>query len=279
MLGRLMKYELRMQLKTFIIINIAIILAAAASFGVDMFANIVMPQGVDAYSPNTIEIIGFLGSVFTMILLLFATSVVMVLVLLMGYIRYYRTMYTSTGYMTLMLPVSPWKIVVAKGLSLFIYFVVTAIVAFASLGAQMFFVVDAFSPDGLVTIFNKFISNIPFAIIELFGYMDISFPIIIAELVVLSLVTILSSICVVFMSITIGSVIAKKNKGLVVIFVYFGINMIMSIITQSVFTIFSLLSLANYYVFFAMLIIFYLGLGTAAFFINNHLLNKKLNLE
>ncbi len=279
MLGRLMKYELRMQLKTFLIVNIGIVLATAASFGIDMFANLIMPQGVEAVVPAPIEIIGFVGCVFALLLLIMATGIVTALVLLLGYLRYYRTMYTSTGYMTLMLPVSAWKIVVAKGLSLFIYYVSTAVIAIASIGIQVFFLVDAFSPDGLVTIFNNFITNLPFAITELIDAANVSLPIILSELIVFFIIMTITSICVVYMSITIGSVIAKKNKGLIVILIYFGINMLMSLITQTAYTVFLYLSFANFYIFLGMLILFYLGLGVGTFFLNNYLLTKKLNLE
>ncbi len=278
MLGRLMKYEFRMQFKTVLITNIAVILAAVASFGVSLFATIINPYGVDSEVLTPVETVGFVGCIIAMIMLFVATMVSMYVVVISGYFRFYRTMYTSTGYMTLMLPISPWKIVVAKGLTLALYELITAVFILVSAGFQFLLIVNAFSPMGLLQTANEIISEIPILLSELLIYTPNAI-VLLFEGLLLSLVSSLASLCVVYMAITIGSVIAKKNKGLVVIAIYFAVKMALSFVTEIAYYFFLIVSFTNFYVFYALLILMYAGIGIGAFFINNHLLCKKLNLE
>jgi hypothetical protein len=111
----------------------------------------------------------------------------------------------------------------------------------------------------------------------------------IIEGLILAIVYLLSMLLLFYLSITIGSIIAKKHKILTSIGVYFGINTVTGIITNTMF--YSIFSRDNIWIIritslykashinLWCLIILYTILGGIAFVICNKMISKKLNLE
>ncbi|MCQ2550714.1 MAG: hypothetical protein MJ146_00775 [Clostridia bacterium] len=141
--------------------------------------------------------------------------------------RYYKNMFTDEGYLTFTLPVTENQVLLSKSISGFVWYVITACTAAAlgltgGLAAVRYFSNnwEEFK-EGMKEVVNIFFTeNGDYAVIF------------IVEAIVLLLVGCIFNLELGYISITIGSIIAKKNKLLAGIGVYFVICTAFSIFSS-----------------------------------------------
>ena len=146
-------------------------------------------------------------------------------IMLMTYLRFYRSLYTDEGYLTFTLPVSRGAILFSK----------TVTGVFASIYATVVVVVDTFIFT-ILSMLNEILNSTggssgPTETVDIelgwiFGYIAV-----IAVVVFISLVL---TVTLVHLSITLGAVLVKRAKLIIGIAFYYGITTALQLIGQVV---------------------------------------------
>jgi len=210
------------------------------------------------------------------ILVFIAFSVVFTVLILR---RFYKNFFSDEGYLTHTLPVSTTKQLIAKLVSGSLWTIIAVIASMISIAVLVLFgtaekgaVINA---DAFGLVF-EFIRNLNSEAL-LYAF----------EIILLLLVNIPYMLLLCYLSITIGSIIAKKHKILAAVGIYFAISTVLSII-QSIFNVFMLAGTMDTNIFglASMIhsqIIFQIVICTitaiVAFVVCNRILAKKLNLD
>lgn len=188
------------------------------------------------------------------------------------YHRFYKNKFTDEGYLTFTLPAKSWQILLASMVNIAIWMVIITVV----LGAGIVIMLGI----GLAEQWEE-IWELEKMIFEgLDDIMDMT-----AQLVS-SAISAVANIAVVLCCITVGATIAKKHKILAAIGIYYGAsvlqNMISSILMAFVLFDESVNSVEQFGAQMNALTIcsgvMYLAFGVGAFFLANHLIDRKLNL-
>lgn len=186
--------------------------------------------------------------------------------------RFYKSKFTDEGYLTFTLPVRSWQIFLAAFLNNLIWMLIIGTVLIVS----MFLVLSGI------------LSGLGVRFAEVFGEFEAvaganTFDFFTKQILFV-VVSFVSGVCLIMSSITIGSVLAKKHKILASIGIYYGISMVLSIVT----TIISVAVMFGEYMtastvdpLDSMYVVQTLIQGTLAvggFFLSVYLMDKKLNL-
>ncbi len=246
---------------------------AVSTLGVSVLSGLLLRYIIGFFnSPNPTEIggvigalciLGFMATVFSIALLPAAASIGCA-------VRYYKNFFSDEGYLTFTLPVSRTTLLNSK---------IVNDIAFSVISLLILLI------DALIIIFigcpPLYLEDAISALNHIHLSAEQSISIVLAVLAMAA--SLLMGICVLFLSITIGSVISKNHKVLAGIGVYYGITAILSGIQQ----LFSLLPNLAYiasptpsaivYLLFA--IFLYLAFGLGAYFVNLYCLKNKLNLS
>ena len=190
--------------------------------------------------------------------------------------RYYSHFFTDEGYLTFTLPVSRTALLGSKLLTALIFLAAT--LAVIGLSGFLFVTVAAFSPEYFAFLRGAFWQLLEYS----WSAEELLFVI---QGVLLSLAGAVLAILYPFLCATLGSVIAKKQKLLAGIGLYFGGRMAASFVGQffmiflvfSAFEVFDTLRSLLVLEFIALLVVS--GLAAGCWFWNLHLLKKKLNLS
>lgn len=277
MLKKLLKYEY-LSVK---VILLPVLLCLPALSLITVFVGILMNAVDQAFFriPLTMA--------YTFCIICIAVTPVLVIVLLIT--RYYRSLFTDEGYLTMVLPVSVPKLTFSKLLNAFlwllVYIVVLLFALIVSIGIPI--TVAAGQPFYLVftTVWQLFIS--------LFSLMTADTALIVIELVFYLLSSLLLQITVLYASITLGAVMLTKHRVLGAFLGYFVINSITSAagtLLQYVFILFFNVVSGNpildvtavtgsFHFFMVAQIIMSFAVTVGLYFINNRLLKTKYNLE
>lgn len=205
----------------------------------------------------------------------------LVLCTVFGIIRFYKNLFSSEGYLSFTLPVTPTQHLVVKLLTAVTCFILTVIASFASLCI-------AFSGEALVEIFKAigFIFN---SINEyVIGASDTTLYIV--EFILLLLFSVFYMFLLFYTCITIGQT-AKKGrigKAIATYFIYYGITQVVGtvlIIVNALLGDKGILTFAInnpelfVHAFFCAEIAVISVLSLVFFLISRHIMNKKLNIE
>ena len=238
MLGKLIKYEWKSVYKVGSIMLLAIL--AVTLIGCIVLG---MPWiGEWIANENTLNELQSVGLVYT----LFASFILYVIMLVgitygiliyLG-VHFYKTMYTDQGYLTNTLPVTPNQLLVSKIFVSGIWYILIEVGVVLSIVALIAsFVGGVFSAQGytLSEMMTSFFDELAIVMgSEAGGFL-------IHYMVFLVLSVVLSPFCAMIMlfgSITIGQ-LSKKYKAMMGILAYFGVmvvNMIISMVVQSIYT-------------------------------------------
>ena len=151
-----------------------------------------------------------------------------VLTVVLVYVRFYKNLYTDEGYLTFTLPVTRKQILLSKTVNALIWYNLHFILVIASL--ILFSMIAPSGDDGIINFeFFRLVSELFGMIWKEIGAWTILYA---AELLLIIPVSFALSICTVHLSITIGSIIAKKAKIIVSILVYYLINSAISLLMQ-----------------------------------------------
>lgn len=222
MLGKLFKHDFasigRVTFPIFIALTIAsligkffIFLASKKSF-------------VDSASTGFYKILKNLSSVFEVLYILAIIVAVAGIFIFIIY-RFYQSIYTDEGYLTLTLPVKSHQILFSKLLSAFVWSVLTYAIAFLDL-----FII--LRTKDTVNTFSKIKDAFADIFSDISAGMNISNGTLITELVILAIITIFAQYLIFYTSITAGCSFATKHKLLGTIVAFIVISIIMQILTK-----------------------------------------------
>lgn len=226
-------------------------------------------------------VLSITGSIVLMvsILALVAISVVALVLLLK---RYYDSTVTAEGYLTFTLPVTQSDIFLAKFLNAWIwsiFFGVVVIIDFIGVLLTLTAVGSISWPDW-GQLFQEMMDAL-----ELSGILSIFEPWQWTSLIVCGVLIMLFaepfSLMLWFTIITIASILVKKNRILVIIVLFYGWSFVSGIV-MSVFQTILMYSgnpAIMTIVFEWLYLVAIIGLLIGGYFLNKHLLTKKLNLE
>lgn len=155
-------------------------------------------------------------------------------------VRFYRNFYTDEGYLTFTLPVRRSTLYFSKVLSGVIFMLATSLVVLLSVSIGLL-LVPANETSSVFGLLIRYLWELLRVSIQgLKG--DFGSLILIVLGVILAIGVLVYEVLIMYLCITIGSVIAKKHKLLLSIVCYYGINVVMSSISsiaQLVIVIFS----------------------------------------
>ena len=190
--------------------------------------------------------------------------------------RFYRTVYGDEGYLTHTLPVKSRDIIISKTVSAFLWIVLSAVVAFASV---MIIGYQAGMWNDLIYTINYWRDEIMLSRILGSG----------ANMLLLGAFALISTTLMIYMSISIGQIFKRKLIGSLGAFigVSFIVNTITGIIGNSgiidswmnIDMQNSAQAIARFNYFVWLMIGFYIVKIAVYYGVTNHLMTKKLNLE
>lgn len=196
--------------------------------------------------------------------------------------RYYKNLFTDEGYLTFTLPVKENTILASKTISGVIWYLVTCVAIIILGGFGLLFSTRCYANDW-GEVFMSLGEALHSFNMETEGFA----PLYLFEIVLAIIFSTTFNIMLGYISITIGSIIAKKNKLLAGVGVYFAICIVLSLFSNIV----GMVGLFNMdYVtnleaskiialILLAVIVFLAAVSAIAYFLNLKLLEKKLNLS
>lgn len=199
--------------------------------------------------------------------------------------RFYKNFFTDQGYLTFTLPVKTSSLLLSK-------FFMTVVWSLYNTAAMLFFYgllyIFGMAPKGKILNLEIF-EELEALFYNLFRSIgnDASLGLFIAEVFICIIVAAVSSIFIIFLSITIGSIIAKKHKLLASFGFYYILNNVISAIATVSFFVFvivtanteaNMFATGSIHILMIWVILFFSAVSVVEYLVCNHLLKKKLNL-
>lgn len=186
--------------------------------------------------------------------------------------RFYKRCFTDEGYLTFTLPVTTHQILLSSLVNTILSEIIMIAAVCLSVGIAAVLFLAAF-PENLIW------ADVSVGLKEAFSQMWASLAEhidVLASMTVTGIISTLSELIVLMLAVTIGAMIAKKNKILAAVGVYYGISILQSFVLtfanlsvvdkQTVLGLFSVTSLTS------------LVIGIGGYFLMHYLTDKKLNL-
>ena len=218
-------------------------------------------------------------------LLAISSAAAILIVNILGVVRYYKNLYSSEGYLTFTLPVTHHQIIISK---LIAHCIVNFITILAVLIAWIIGFMDFSFMGEIVDAFSIFFQQNE----ALSPIINLIF--ILIEIILICLVSGVSTPLLYYACISIGQT-AKKNRILLAIGVYYIYTIIVQVISTVFSVVFSLLSVSGVldsllirisenpfpaiHIFMSLIIIGSALLGGIYYYINYRMMNTRLNLE
>ncbi len=221
MLKKCLKYDLRAIWKYWWIIAIST-LGMSLVCGVSIRLLVEIFENIDYIDYNLFLVLP-LALITAMcvigIIVSFAATVILVVV------RFYKHFYSDEGYLTFTLPVKRSTLFASKVINAGIWY--CAHVVLIVLGLIMIFVlgIPAYAWKEILFADNIYL---PSEVMPSLAFLVVS----LIEYLVIGILTILLEILLLYFCVTLGSVIAKKGKVIAGIGVYYGVNAVVSFVTQ-----------------------------------------------
>lgn len=186
--------------------------------------------------------------------------------------RFYKRCFTDEGYLTFTLPVTTHQILLSSFLNTIIGELIMLAAVCLSVAIAVLLFLTAF-PENLIW------ADVSVGLKEAFSQMWASLAEhidVLASMTVTGIIGALSELIVLMLAVTIGALIAKKNKILAAVGVYYGIGIVQSF----VFTFVNLSVWDKHTVlgFFSVTSLTSLVIGIGGYFLMHYLVDKKLNL-
>ncbi len=283
MFARLMKHEWKANSGLFGILTLAIL-------GVGIAATVVLRILVN-HAPQLMAAESGLGgiAVFAMGSFLFFCGIALFLYLAaVGFVllyRFYKNKFTDEGYLTFTLPVKPTAIFWSSVVNILLWGLISGLVTVAVLAMVLLL---GTGTDSLVNTDILQLTEIIKPIISLIGGSQIfETPrgiIFLVEAVLQALLTPIYSLFVALCCITVGAVIAKKHKILAAFGIYYGVSMVVGIITSVLSFIPTVMMSGTvdvdvlYLINSGVQLLLTALITVGAYFVTIHLMKNKLNL-
>ena len=275
MLKKLLKYDLSAIFKLWWIM-------AVSSLGLSVIGGLCLKtltsMEANEMSP-IIVIMAALGIVATVI----GLSAFLVVTMILIYVRFYKNFFTDEGYLTFTLPVKRSQLLNSKLISTFVATIATYVVLIFDVILLLAIGIPEFLSSDVWKMLGHF-----------FGVtvkeMGIYFFIYAIEILLLAFLTSLSSMLLVYICITLASVIVKKARVITAIGIYYGATTVVTFSAELVY-LFGIMFLGNTItnlsasatmgaiaLILLVLTVFIAAITTALYLIEYYLLDKKLNL-
>ena len=245
----------------------------------------------ESFEPNiaTISLIMLLAIAIIISLVAIVAYTVLSIIMIMR--RYYCNLFTDEGYLTFTLPVKTDSVFNAKVLSGVLWNGITFVVSFACLGA---IIVAAFTPEYAKEIIAVYADM--FSIV--FGGIDFSgghFVLFCVEYGIYMFIGLFYGILLMYLSITIASIIAKKARVILGIGIYAGVTSVISTVnsigsmiisaiyaglTEEIYDYAEAAKILTYqaHIQLVFMILVNGGVAVGAYLLNRYFLKNKLNL-
>ena len=262
MLGKLIKYEFKATMRSFLAIYASLILTGIL-IGIFMFANVE---------------VGMSLGMLIMVALMITLGVLTVTVIIK---RFSKNLLGDEGYFMMTLPVSTKKIVASKIITSVVYLILSTIVVFL-----VFVVIMLPSGIGTMKEFIRSMGNVwNYMVMNLLSARDIILNMIITFMI--GIVDYVSFILVIYTSLSIGQLKPfNKHRTPFAIIAFFVINMIVSVISDGLSNLLESMNILTAPQSMSMLnavslytLTFYSVVSIVLFMITSYILEKKLNLE
>ncbi len=254
MLRKLLKYDLRANMKIYLFIWPAIIVFA-------FIERIAISAKLDG------KLATILISTTTTVFVL-AVIAAIIFALVVSIVRFYSGLLRDEGYLMFTLPVKPWQLILSKFLTALLTITVTILL---SVLASMYLF------DGIHGFYET--AKV------LWQKLDLPMGTTLLLVGLISLASICMSLLQVYLSCSIGHLF-QKHRVLWSVLVYYGINILIEIVSVSsivglnAFSLFDIdFTTADLNMMLAVVLAVLLALSTLYFFLTEHILRKKLNLE
>lgn len=212
MTGKLMKYEIKSSGKLMLMIWAALIIASILfSLSINVLGNTTAAYDTNGYG----ILVGIIGTVTG--LLYFAMFIALIVAtMLVIILRFYKGLLGDEGYLMHTLPVKPWQLITSKG-------IVAAGIEFASIivGFISIMVIAGVTSVEVIPEFFDFMGDVWDA--------DHRYMLIMAELLILIILSVLKSIYQVYAALAIGQ-LANKHRILLAIGAYIGISIAVTVL-------------------------------------------------
>ena len=212
MTGKLMKYEIKSSGKLMLMIWAALIIASILfSLSINVLGNTTAAYDTNGYG----ILVGIIGTVTG--LLYFAMFIALIVAtMLVIILRFYKGLLGDEGYLMHTLPVKPWQLITSKG-------IVAAGIVFASIivGLISIMVIAGVTSVEVIPEFFDFMGDVWDA--------DHRYMLIMAELLILIILSVLKSIYQVYAALAIGQ-LANKHRILLAIGAYIGISIAVTVL-------------------------------------------------
>lgn len=235
MLGKLIAYEFRGVWKPALII--LVIMAVAGVAGSMSLATV--DALTDNYSYSSSDVTTDLSIVLTLFTL-FAGFIVwagVVGLFIVTVVRFYRTMFTDEGYLTLTLPVSTAALVMAKHLVGFVIMAAGTALAIILYSMMLAPLTSDYGLSASTTILAMLSGS--------FGFFDDQAPAAVAAGAVNAIVGIGYQLGLAYLALTMGAWLAKRHKVAAAVGIYLGISWLLSLVF-SVANVLALVGIGDY---------------------------------
>lgn len=210
MTGRLIKYELRSSIKLMGVIWAALIVTSFLfSISSNFMGNIMRSSSIASTLINLFQ--GITGILYIAVFI--ATAAASVVIIIM---RFYKGLLSDEGYLMHTLPVKPWQLITAKGVSALIIVCASVIVSILSI-----MILAGTGSFGVIVEFCDLIR-------EMFRE-EPKVILVAAEFLVLAILSLLKSIYQIYASLSIGQ-LAGKHRILLSLGAYVGINIVITVL-------------------------------------------------
>ena len=210
MTGRLIKYELRSSIKLMGVIWVALIVTSFLfSISINFMGNIMRSSSIASTLINLFQ--GITGMLYIAVFI--ATAAASVVIIIM---RFYKGLLSDEGYLMHTLPVKPWQLITAKGVSALIIVCASVIVSILSI-----MILAGTGSFGAIVEFCDLIR-------EMFRE-EPKVILVAAEFLVLAILSLLKSIYQIYASLSIGQ-LAGKHRILLSLGAYVGINIVITVL-------------------------------------------------
>ncbi len=228
MLGKILKYDMKFIARFWWILAVSVVgMTLVASMALRFLISTMV---LSVEEPSFIEALVSIAAILFLFVSFIAIFGSLVVTEIMVFVRFYKNFFTDEGYLTFTLPVSRKTLLLSKALNALIWYLLHTLLIVACIFAFVMLAI----PYQILQPFVREIAYTLSAAWELLGAWLIVYAI---EAIVLFSLLSLFTLCIVQLCITIGAIIAKKQKVLAAVGIYYLTNMIISTVGSITFGI------------------------------------------
>lgn len=252
MFTKLLKHEFRNTSRSLGLFSIAVLLVGVFGFIMSLIINTNESiRNSEAYNILftpilVLVVLSFVGYAFSSVIIL--------------YKQFYKSKFTDEGYLTFTLPVTTHQLLLSSILNVVIWGIITVVVLAVS--------IILMAAPSIAAQSSSYTSDFNFSIWDSLDFL----------ILMESIASLAYSLILPFLSITLGSLWAKKRKLGAAFCIGYGINMIVSFLTNILQILEFTVDAPVDFLFTTTRIVILISIGIGGYFLMHYLIDKKLNL-